>query len=230
VAFAQRPTIPRRIGIMADGSRRWAAKNGLPTVEGYREGAAHLLRFFSWCEELGVESVTAWLATERNVLRRPAHEMAGLYEVIGELARDVAAQRRYRLSVIGSMNLLPPQLAASLTAAAARTAAAGGMKVVLGVACGGRSQILRAVEGCLAEQPGRQLSEEAVTDWLSRHHQGPIDLMIRASGESRLSDMGLWEAAWAELYFSAPLWEDFTRLDLDHALKEFASSQRRFGY
>ena len=215
---------------MADGSRRWAAKNGLPAVEGYREGAAHLLRFFSWCEELGIESVTAWLATERNVLRRPADEMAGLYEVIGELAREVAAGGRYRLDVIGSLNLVPPVLAGSLTGAAVRTVFADGMEVVLGVACGGRSEILRAVEGCLAESPGEPLTEEAVTAWLSRHHQGSIDLMIRASGESRLSDMGLWEAAWAELHFSAPLWEDFTRSDLDHAIKEFASSQRRFGY
>ena len=230
MTIVQRPTVPRRVGIMADGSRRWAAKNGLPTVEGYREGAAHLLRFFSWCEELGIMSVTAWLATERNVLQRPAREMAGLYEVIGELARDVAAEQRYRLRVIGSLNLVPPQLAASLTGAVARTASVNGMEVVLGVACGGRSQILRAVEGCLAERPGEKLTEEAVTEWLSRHHQGTMDLMIRASGESRLSDMGLWEAAWAELHFSAPLWEDFTRSDLDHALKEFASSQRRFGY
>lgn len=227
---AQPPTIPRRIGIMADGSRRWAARNGVSTEEGYREGAAHLLRFFSWCQELGIESVTAWLATERNVLRRPAHEMAGLYEVIGQLAHDVAAPGRYRLRVIGSLDLVPPQLAASLTAAADSTAAVDGMEVVLGVACGGRSQILRAVEGCLAERPGERLTEEAVTAWLARHHQGTMDLMIRASGESRLSDMGLWEAAWAELHFSGPLWEDFTRSDLDYALKSFATSQRRFGY
>jgi short-chain Z-isoprenyl diphosphate synthase len=214
---------------MADGSRRWAVKNGLPTVEGYLEGAAHLLRFFSWCDELGIESVTAWLTTERNVLRRPAHEMAGLNEVIGELAREIAAQNRYRLAVIGSLHLVPPNLAASLAEAAKATASTDGMEVVLGVACGGRSQILRAVEGCLAERPGEPLSEEAVTAWLAEHHQGELDLMIRVSDESRLSDMGVWEAAWAELHFSAPLWEDFTRLDLDHALKEFASRSRRFG-
>jgi short-chain Z-isoprenyl diphosphate synthase len=230
VTVAERTAIPRRVGIMADGSRRWASKNGLPTIEGYREGAAHLVRFFSWCDELGIESVTAWLTTERNVLRRPAHEMAGLYEVIGDLAWDVARQRCYRLAVIGSLHLVPAHLAASLTSAAEATVGIDGMEVVLGVACGGRSQILRAVEGCVAERPGEPLTEEAVTAWLARHHQGELDLMIRASGETRLSDMGVWEAAWAELCFSAPLWEDFTRPDLDHALKEFASGSRRFGH
>jgi undecaprenyl diphosphate synthase len=104
------------------------------------------------------------------------------------------------------------------------------MEVVLGVACGGRSQILRAVEGCLAERPGEPVTEQDVTSWLARHHQGELDLMIRASGESRLSDMGVWEAAWSELHFSAPLWEDFTRSDLDFALKEYASRVRKFGY
>jgi short-chain Z-isoprenyl diphosphate synthase len=213
---------------MADGSRRWAARNGLPSVEGYREGAAHLLRFFSWCEELGIESVTAWLTTERNVLRRPADEMAGLNDVIGRLAWDVV-ERRHRLAVIGSLHLVPPDLAATLTRAVEAGASADGMEVVLGVACGGRSEILRAVEGCMAANPGRPLTEAAVSAWLADHHQGDLDLVIRASGESRLSDMGLWEGAWAELYFSPPLWQDFSRADLDHALKEFASRSRRFG-
>jgi undecaprenyl diphosphate synthase len=213
---------------MADGSRRWAAKNGLPVAEGYRQGAAHLLRFFSWCRELGVGSVTAWLATERNVRRRPAPELAGLYRAIDGLAWDVA-RGGYRLAVVGSLHLVPSALAASLGRAASASAGADGMEVVLGVACGGRSQILRAVEGCLAERPGEPVAEEDVTAWLARHHQGELDLMIRASGESRLSDMGVWEAAWAELHFSAPLWEDFTRSDLDHALKEYASRVRKFG-
>jgi len=229
VTLTEQPTVPRRLGIMADGSRRWAAKNGLPVAEGYREGAEHLLRFFSWCRDLGVGSVTAWLATERNVLRRPAAELTGLYRAIDGLARDVA-DSGYRLAVIGSLHLVPPALAESLTRAASSTAASDGMEVVLGVACGGRSQILRAVHGCLAERPGEQVTEQDVTAWLTRHHQGELDLMIRASGESRLSDMGVWEAAWAELHFSAPLWEDFTRSDLDHALKEYASRNRKFGY
>jgi len=221
--------LPRRLGIMADGSRRWAAKNGLPAAEGYRQGAAHLLRFFSWCDELGIQSVTAWLTTERNALHRPAPELAELHHVIDGLAWDVAAQGRYRLAVIGSLHLVPTPLARSLRAASDATAAVDGMEVVLGVACGGRSQILQAVQACLTERPDQPLTEEAVTAWLAAHHQGELDLIIRASGESRLSDMGIWEAAWSELHFSAPLWEDFTREDLDHALKDFASRSRRFG-
>jgi undecaprenyl diphosphate synthase len=74
------------------------------------------------------------------------------------------------------------------------------------------------------------VTEHDVAAWLARQHHGELDLIIRASGESRLSDMGLWEAAWAELHFSPPLWEDFSRADLDHAVKEFASRRRRFGY
>jgi short-chain Z-isoprenyl diphosphate synthase len=215
---------------MPDGNRRWAAKNGLTAVDGYREGAVRLLQFCSWCDDLGIESVTAWLATERNILQRPHHELTGLYDVIAELARSVAGQRRYRLAVIGDLRMVPADLRATLAEAVEATASAPGMELVLGVACGGRMQIVRAVEGCLAERPGEPVTEQAVAAWLARHHHGELDLMIRASGESRISDMGLWEAAWAELHFSAPLWEDFTRADLDHAVKEFASRRRRFGY
>lgn len=215
---------------MPDGNRRWAAKNSLTVVEGYRRGAAHLQRFWSWCEDLGIESVTAWLATERNIIQRPHDELAGLYDVIGELARTVARQRRYRLAVIGNLHMVPPHLQAALAEAVRASASIDGMEVVLGVACGGRMQIVRAVEGCLAERPGEAVTEQAVAAWLARHHHGELDLIIRASGESRLSDMGLWEAAWAELHFSGPLWEEFTRTDLDNALKEFASRRRRFGY
>jgi short-chain Z-isoprenyl diphosphate synthase len=222
--------VPKHLGIMPDGTRRWAARRGLSTTEGYREGAAHLLRFFSWCDELGIASVTAWLVTERNVLHRPPQQVPGLLAVITDLAWDVAKAGRWRLAIVGNMTILPGPVVAELEQAASSTAEIDGRQLVLGVGYGGRLQIVHAVKQCLARcRTGDEVTEQTVTAYLAEHHQPELELIIRTSGEQRLSDMGGWQVAWSEMYFTESLWQDFTRTDLDSALEWFNRRNRRHG-
>jgi short-chain Z-isoprenyl diphosphate synthase len=221
--------LPRHLGVMPDGTRRWAARTGLSTDAGYREGAAHLLRFYSWCDEVGIDSVTVWLFTERNALQRPPEQLAGLLRVCEKHAWEAAKQQRWRVRVVGNMAVLPGWFAASVQHAVDTTAQLQAPELRLGMALGGRSEILKAVLACRDAAADGEVTEDDVTDYLAQRQQPELDLIIRSSGEQRISDMGTWQVAWAEMYFAQPLWQDFTRADLQQALDWYAARCRRRG-
>lgn len=233
-------SLPHHIAVLADGNRRWARMNapGQPLVAGYRAGAAKLIEFVEWCEEAGIEVITLWVLSTDNLSRAKEGELGPLLEVIDQLVRDLAQRRRWRVQVVGALDLLSEGWADSLRASSALTDGIAGMSVNVAVAYGGRHELRDAVRSLLAEKAdeGAKLGEVARTleiDEISEHlytkGQPDPDLIIRTSGEQRLSGFLLWQSAHSEFYFCEALWPDFRRVDFVRALRAYTQRERRFG-
>jgi short-chain Z-isoprenyl diphosphate synthase len=229
--------LPKHVGVMLDGNRRWAKAVGRDTAHGHRAGAANIEPLLTWCEEIGIEVVTLWLLSTDN-LNRPAQELAQLLEIIEEAVDSLADQRRWRLNPVGALDLLPDQTAARLKTAAERTADVDGMIVNVAVGYGGRREIADAVRSLLQEHAakGTSLEElagiidvEHIADHLYTKGQPDPDLVIRTSGEQRLGGFLLWQSAKSEFYFCEAYWPDFRRVDFLRAIRAYALRERRFG-
>jgi len=220
--------VPRHVGFIPDGNRRWARRHGVSVLDGHRRGAEVTVAALRWCARAGVERVTVWAVSLDNVLRRP--ELAGMLTAITELAEAVAAEEGWRLRIIGDLGQLPD--AGCVEALRAMEAAApvnAVREVVLAVAYGGREEIADAARTVLADDPAAVLDAEALTRELERRHQSDCDLVIRTSGEQRLSGFLLWQSVPAELYFTDELWPDFTEHSFRQALASYAARDRRCG-
>jgi len=229
--------LPCHVGAIVDGNRRWARGAGTGIDHGYQAGADKIAEFLGWCEELGVEIVTLWLLSTDN-LRRPAEELAALLTVIERLVEDLAVGG-YRLRLIGNLDMLPSESAARLKRAvdlAAETEHALDVNICVGY--GGRQELTDAMRSLLLEQAaqGRTLQEVAETlevDHIAEHlytkGQPDPDLVIRTSGEQRLSGFLLWQSVHSEFYFSDALWPAFRRVDFLRAMRSYAARDRRFG-
>jgi short-chain Z-isoprenyl diphosphate synthase len=230
-------SIPRHIGVLVDGNRRWARAYGTDTSAGHRAGAANVLEFLSWCDDAGVEVVTLWLLSTDN-LSRPSQELAPLLAIIEDLVGRIAATGRRRVHPVGSLDLLPAPLAAALKEHEAATAGLRGPHVNVAVGYGGRREIADAVRSLLQEHAARGTSLEELADVIDVEHiaahlytrgQPDPDLVIRTSGEQRLSGFLLWQSAHSEFYFCEALWPDFRKVDFLRALRSYADRERRFG-
>jgi short-chain Z-isoprenyl diphosphate synthase len=230
-------SIPRHIGILVDGNRRWARAYGTDTSEGHRAGAANVLEFLGWCDEVGVEVVTLWLLSTDN-LSRPSQELTSLYTIIEDLVGEIAATGRWRVHPVGSLDLLPATLARSLKEHEDATREVGGLHVNVAVGYGGRREITDAVRSLLHEHAARGTSIEELADVVDVEHiaehlytrgQPDPDLVIRTSGEQRLSGFLLWQSAHSEFYFCEALWPDFRKVDFLRALRSYADRERRYG-
>ncbi|WP_341463975.1 polyprenyl diphosphate synthase [Dermabacter hominis] len=233
-------SVPRHVGIILDGNRRWAKMRGLETYEGHRAGAAIILEAIEWARESRIETLTLWLLSTDN-FRRPDTELAQLFDIIVDLARAVA-HMGFPLRILGAENVLPDSLAARLAALDApqkpAEASSTTFEVNLAIGYGGRREIVDAVHSLIDEEIARggdlaslrdTVSEAAVGNHLYTAGQSAPDLLIRTSGEQRLSGFLLWQSVHSELVFCEALWPDFTRADFDAALAEFARRERRFG-
>lgn len=228
---------PRHVGVILDGNRRWASEQGSGSAAGHRAGAAKIAEFLGWCDELGVEVVTLWLLSTEN-LQRPEVELAPLLKIISETVTDLAAQQRWRVHPVGALDLLPPETAAALKAAEQGTHHVEGLTVNVAVGYGGRREVVDAVRSLLSEQAelGTSLTELAArldVDHIDAHlytrGQPDPDLVIRTSGEQRLSGFLLWQSAHSEFYFCEAFWPDFRRVDFLRALRSYGQRQRRHG-
>jgi short-chain Z-isoprenyl diphosphate synthase len=231
---------PRHVGVIVDGNRRWAREMGyVDPNDGHRVGAAKIEELLRWCDEARVEVVTLWLLSTDN-LSRPADELDPLLKIIENLATDLAAEGNpWRLNMVGALDLLPAPTAAALKAAEERTAnRTGGARVNMAVGYGGRREIADAVRSLLHEHakagtPIEELAEILDVDHISEHlytkGQPDPDLLIRTSGEQRLSGFLLWQSAHSEFYFCDAYWPGFRRVDFLRALRSYASRQRRYG-
>jgi len=229
---------PRHVGVILDGNRRWARASGEDVRHGHQRGADHIEDLLEWCSDAGVEVVTLWLLSTDNLSRSPA-ELAGLFQIIGDVVDDLAEpHRQWRLSVVGALDLLPPETAQLLKAAAERTTDRTGLMVNVAVGYGGRREIADAVRSLLHEHAGRGTSIEELAEILDVDHiadhlytrgQPDPDLVIRTSGEQRLSGFLLWQSAHSEFYFCDALWPDFRRVDFLRALRAYSERHRRFG-
>ncbi len=235
-----RDSLPKHVAVLADGNRRWARLNapGQPLVAGYRAGAARLREFVEWCDEADLQVVTLWVLSTDNLQRSDEDELTPLLDVIEQLVRDLAMTGRWRVQAVGALELLPPTLAESLAASSVSTEGITGMHVNVAIAYGGRQELRDAVRSLLAARAadGATLEEVADTleiDEISEHlytkGQPDPDLIIRTSGEQRLSGFLLWQSAHSEFYFCEALWPDFRRVDFVRALRSYSQRERRFG-
>ncbi|QKE85752.1 isoprenyl transferase [Arthrobacter sp. NEB 688] len=229
--------VPRHVGVLVDGNRRWAKQRGAGTEEGHRAGADNILNLLTWCDEVGVELVTLWLLSTDN-LNRPEAELRPLLGIIEDSVDSIGATLRWRVNPVGALDLLPAATAQRLKAAAERTREVDGMLVNVAVGYGGRREIADAVRSLLHEHATRGTSIEELAEVIDVEHiaehlytkgQPDPDLVIRTSGEQRLSGFLLWQSAHSEFYFCEAYWPDFRKVDFLRALRAYGERHRRYG-
>ena len=229
--------IPRHVGVILDGNRRWAAVQGNSSAHGHRAGADKIADFLGWCDEAGVEVVTLWLLSTDNLTRPPA-ELEPLLTIIESTVMALTEHGSWRIHPVGALDLLPSHTAEVLKRAEADTAAHPGLIVNVAVGYGGRQEVVDAVRALLSDAAARGASlddvvsvidVEAIAEHLSTAGQPDPDLVIRTSGEQRLSGFLLWQSAHSEFYFCEAYWPDFRKVDFLRALRSYAARGRRFG-
>ena len=227
------PAPPLHVGIIMDGNGRWARKRGLPRIAGHREGAKAVRRVVEKAPELGIATLTLYAFSCDN-WQRPRAEVAALMELLERYLRDEwkqCAEKGVRINLIGRRDRLPRGVIDALRTAEAGTESASGLHLRLAVDYSARHAIGAAAQALRADGP---VSHEEFSRLLNRAmHSTPeapdVDLVIRTSGEQRLSDFLLWESAYAELLFTERLWPDFTGEELARAVEEFRGRDRRYG-
>ncbi|TDW30827.1 isoprenyl transferase [Cryobacterium psychrophilum] len=231
--------MPRHVAMIIDGNRRWARQLGFDSAaHGHRAGAAKMREFLEWCDDLGISVVTLYLLSSDNLTQRPSEELADLIEIIADLAEELSHYRDWRVQQVGSQMGLPEPLTAALNAAQARTAGKKGLHINLAVGYGGRTEITDAMRSIVETHHAHggtleDLAETLTPELIGRHlytcGQPDPDLVIRTSGEQRLSDFMLWQSAHSEFYFVEALGPDLRQVDFLRALRDFARRHRRFG-
>jgi short-chain Z-isoprenyl diphosphate synthase len=225
--------------MILDGNRRWARQRSLDTAaHGHRAGAAKFREFLVWCDDLGISVATLYLLSTDNLTGRTSDELDGLFEIIADLAEDLSHYRDWKVQHVGSTEGLPEPLVHVLESAQRRTAANKGLHVNLAVGYGGRREIADAMRSIVKEhgQNGgtldalaEVLTPEMIAEHLYTGGQPDPDLVIRTSGEQRLSDFMLWQSAHSEFYFVEALGPDLREVDFLRALRAYATRERRFG-
>ena len=231
---------PRHVGLILDGNRRWAKERALDSAHhGHQAGADKIHEFLGWCDEYGIEVVTLYLLSTDNIHGRDKKELDALVDIIESLADQLSRFRNWRVQHVGQREDLPDGLIRSLDAAAARSEKNSGLHVNLAVGYGGRLDITHAMREIVREHQERggsldtladAISVEAIADHLSTGGQPDPDLVIRTSGEQRLSDFMIWQSAHSEFYFVEALGPDLREVDFLRALRDFGTRQRRFGH
>lgn len=224
--------MPRHIAIIMDGNGRWALRRGLPRVAGHKRGAETVRGITEECRKLGIGVLTLYAFSDEN-WGRPRAEVGFLMDMLGTfLKAEIATMKAngIRFRVIGRIERLPAAVRSWIEKATAETAGNTGMILNLALSYGGRGEILEAVKrmrtaGITAED----MTEESFSSHLDTAGLPDPDLIIRTSGEKRISNFLLWQAAYAELYFTDTLWPDFAEKDLLAALIDYQGRQRRFG-
>ena len=229
-------TVPRHVAIIMDGNGRWAQQRGLPRVAGHRAGAEAVRRALQAAADSGVEVLTIYAFSSEN-WRRSAEEISDLTALMRfYLERELKTleKERVRLKLIGDYSAFGPELVERLERAVERTANNQRLTLVIALNYGSRAEIAAAARKLAAKfaagelQPG-EIDERAIAAELQTRDLPELDLLIRTSGELRLSNFLLWQAAYAELLFLDMLWPDFDEQAFADALERFAARQRRFG-
>lgn len=227
--LCDKPSGKLHVGVIMDGNGRWAARRGLPRQFGHRAGAQAIRRLVEAAPSRGIGALTLFAFSTEN-WRRPRTEVAALMALLKrflETETDRLARAGVRLRVIGRRDRIGPDIAAAIDRAEAATAQATGLLLRLAVDYSAREAMLDAAARAHGVQA---LTRDAFARLLNADPETQdVDLLIRTSGERRLSDFLLWECAYAELYFTDRLWPDFAAADLDAALEDFGARERRFG-
>jgi undecaprenyl diphosphate synthase len=223
---------PRHVGLILDGNRRWARKGGRPQLEGHREGYKNLHSITRRAMECGVEFVSAYVFSVEN-WNRSQEEVDYLMDLLVWVAtKEITKYQRegIRIVFLGSRNRLSKRVVEAVESAELKTQSNDRLTLALCLNYSGEMELAEGVSRLVADGvPADQVTPQLLTQYLYHPEIPPIDLIIRTSGEQRLSNFMLWRASYAELYFSPKHWPEFTPADFDEALAEYARRQRRFG-
>lgn len=230
---------PKHIAVMADGNRRWAREAGFTDIaHGHRVGAAKIAELVAWSAEMNVDVVTIYLLSTEN-LSRTAEEVQLLYDIISGVVDELCSDEfEARIRLVGHLDLLPEKVSQRMRSAAAATEEKNGIVVNIAVGYGGRQEIVDAVqhfirakvgEGVPAAELADHVSVESLSEHLYTSGQPDPDLVIRTSGEQRLSGFLLWQSAYSEIWFTDTYWPAFRKIDFLRALRDYSQRSRRFG-
>ena len=230
------PVLPRHVGVIMDGNGRWAKKHRLAVAFGHRAGTENLREIIRHTDDLKIGSLSLYAFSTEN-WRRSADEVAALMQLILDFFAseiDELDEKNVRITILGDKGGLPQRQRDTLLEAEERTGANTGLRLNIAVNYGGRAELTRAARLLAEEVRAGRLEPEAIDEAALAKHlytgdQPDVDLLIRTSGEMRLSNFLLWQCAYAEFIFPEKLWPDFTVADYDLALTEFAGRARRFG-
>lgn len=228
--------IPRHLAIIMDGNGRWAEQRRLPRIAGHRRGVETVQSIVKECRTLGVSYLTLYAFSSEN-WGRPEDEVSALMELLARYLKselETMLDRRIRLNVIGETSRLPAEVGRVLEESVARTAGNTEMVLTLALSYGARNELVRAARFLAEEAISGRITPEAIDEAalgkaLDTADLPDPDLLIRTSGEMRVSNFMLWQLAYTELYFSEVLWPDFNDRELHRAFQEFGRRQRRFG-
>jgi undecaprenyl diphosphate synthase len=224
--------LPKHIGIIMDGNRRWATEKGLPPFEGHRVGAETFKKIGQHCLDIGIKYLTVFSFSTEN-WDRPKKEVEFLFNLVKSLLRkeiDDLHKKGVRFNIIGRLAGLPQVLQEEMRRAMEKTKANTKAVFSMTMNYGGRPEIVDTVKKIMtAGLTPEQVTEETISQHLYSPFIPDPDLVIRTSGELRTSGFLLWEAAYAELYFTKKYWPDFSTKDLNEAIEEYSRRQRRFG-
>ncbi len=228
--------LPEHIAIIMDGNNRWARHKLLPSLSGHRAALNTVREVIKRCRELGIPYLTLFAFSSEN-WRRPEAEVTGLMQMLlNALKKEALKLTEYdiRLKIIGDVSALSPQIQTAIQQCETATQHCRAMTLMVAVNYGGHWDITRAFRQLAATVKAQDLDpfsiqSEQIEESLATGSAPPVDLLIRTSGEQRISNFLLWQCAYAELYFCDTLWPDFTAQDLDAAIADFQKRNRRFG-
>ena len=232
----QRCRVPRHIAIMMDGNRRWARKQGLPLMAGHWQGAETLLNIVRAAGELGVEVLTVYAFSTENWKRPPVevNALMRLFKAHLIKQREAMIEGGVRLNVIGDISKFPSDVRRTLEETIRKTSSGTKMDLVIALNYGARDEIKRAVvrivEDCMSNKLDKNdLSEATISSYLDTRKWQDPDLLIRPSGESRISNFLLWQISYSEIVLTDVLWPDFSEVDLLNAIRNFQKREMRIG-
>ncbi|MEZ5325021.1 MAG: isoprenyl transferase [Verrucomicrobiales bacterium] len=232
----QSNAVPRHIAIIMDGNGRWAKERGRPRSEGHRAGADSVRRAMQGCVDLGVEFLTLYAFSSEN-WKRPKTEVAALMTLLERFLKektDEMLEKNVRLQAIGRLNTLPARCQKQLNASIAKTSSNTGLTVILALSYGAREEIIDGIKSLLRNIDEGHIDRAMIDEDIfskhlyTRYYPDP-DLLIRTSGEMRISNFMLWQISYAEIFVTKKLWPDFDKEDLIAAVDDFRGRNRRFG-
>lgn len=235
-ADLQRDRLPRHVAVIMDGNGRWAQKRGLPRIMGHRKGVDTLKDLLRCCRDWGIQALTAYAFSTEN-WGRPLEEVEFLMTLFERVLRQELQEmieENIRISFVGNLQALPPTLQAEIERSMVATENNPGIRFTVATNYGGRQEILQACREIATQVQQGHLQPDQIDESLFERHLYTAgicdpDLLIRTSGEMRLSNFLLWQMAYAEIYVTDTLWPDFNRVEFHQALAAYQQRHRRFG-
>ena len=223
---------PSHLGLIPDGNRRWSKANSFSFASGYRNGIKKFISFSLWAKGFGIKTISVWALSTENIKMRSGAETRALYFLFSRAAKDkklidLLIKNNARLRVIGDLSLIPSNVRKAIHALEAKTVECRDFTINLLIGYGGREDILYALRG--AQKGGSKIDEEEFQNRIMSASLPDLDLIIRTSGEHRLSGFLPWQASYSEIYFAKKYWPDFEKKDLKRAIEAFSQRDRRFG-